>query len=63
LILRRGTYWGIRSHVVDYDVPNALEAPEDLTWTLAETPTRLKELDDHPQEADQVGLRHLRYRP
>ena len=48
--LRQGSYWGIRSHVADYELPDALEAPEDLTRALAETPTRLKELDDHVQE-------------
>jgi NTE family protein len=48
--LRGGTYWGVRSHVADYQLPDALEAPEHLTRRLAETPTRLKSLDDAHQE-------------
>lgn len=50
LKLRRGAYWGIASHVADYKLTDALEASEDLTRALAETPTRLKKLDDHSQE-------------
>ena len=48
--LRRGTYWGIRSHVADYDLADALEVSQDLTRELAETPTRLKKLDSARQE-------------
>jgi NTE family protein len=48
--LRRGTYWGIRSHVGDYELPDPLDAPENLTRALAETPTRLKKLDAPQQE-------------
>lgn len=48
--LRTGTYWGIRSHVADYDLPNALECPPEKTIRLAEIPTRLKQLDDVTQE-------------
>jgi len=48
--LRRGTYWGIRSHVADYKLPDALAASEDFTRALAETPTRLKKLDARHQE-------------
>lgn len=48
--VRAGTYWGIRSHVADYDLPDALEAPEGLTRALADTPTRLKKLDPVHQE-------------
>lgn len=48
--LRRGTYWGIRSHVADYELHDALEASESLTRALAETPTRLKKFDADRQE-------------
>ena len=43
--LRRGTFWGIRSHVADYDLDDALDADRGLTCRLAKTPTRLKKLD------------------
>jgi NTE family protein len=47
--LRDGAYWGIWSHVGDYDLPDALPAPEDATRRLAEIPTRLGKLEgvDH----------------
>jgi NTE family protein len=48
--LRLGAYWGIRSHVSDYELPDALDAAEELTRHLAETATRLKKLDAAPQE-------------
>lgn len=41
-----GTYWGIRSHIADYQVPGALPCPDHRTLDLAETPTRLKRMDD-----------------
>jgi NTE family protein len=50
---REGTYWGIRSHVADYDdpvPPGVLECPPDKTLKLAETPTRLKKMDDRLQK-------------
>ena len=48
---RRGTYWGIRSHVADYGPPaGSLPAPPGSTLVLAETKTRLKKLDDRRQE-------------
>ena len=43
--LRRGTFWGIRSHVADFDLDDALDADRGLTCRLAKTPTRLKKLD------------------
>jgi NTE family protein len=43
--LRTGTFWGIRSHVADYELDDALDADPALTLRLAETPTRLKKLD------------------
>jgi NTE family protein len=48
--LRAGTYWGVRSHVADYGVPDAFDCPPELTRRLAEIPTRLKKLDDVEQE-------------
>jgi NTE family protein len=50
LELRKGAYWGIRSHVPDYELEDALDADPGLTRALAETPTRLKKLDDRHQE-------------
>ena len=40
-----GTYWGVRSHIQDYKVPDALPCPEDRALELANTPTRLKRLE------------------
>jgi NTE family protein len=45
-----GTYWSIRSHVMDYGVPDSIPCPEDRTLELAQTPTRLKRLDPAYQE-------------
>jgi NTE family protein len=47
---RNGTYWGIRSHMMDYGTPGALPCPEDKTLILANTRTRLKRLDPVVQE-------------
>jgi len=47
---RKGTYWGIRTNIQDYGLPDALPCPFDRTTSLAETPTRLKRLDDALQE-------------
>jgi NTE family protein len=47
---RKGTYWGIRSHVGDYGLPDAFECPEELTLALANIETRLGSLDDVTQE-------------
>jgi NTE family protein len=49
-IYRQGTYWGIKSHIDDYGVPDALTCPADQSQALAETPTRLKRLDDMTQQ-------------
>jgi NTE family protein len=48
--LRSGTYWGIRSELADYRLSDALPADAQLMLKLAETPTRLKKLDDLHQE-------------
>ena len=47
---RRGTYWGIRSHVADYHLSDPLPCPPEKTLVLASTPTRLKRLDPILQE-------------
>lgn len=48
--LRAGTYWGIRTDIANYQLPNSLPCPVNKTVALAETPTRLKELDATQQE-------------
>ena len=47
---RKGVYLGIRSHIADYDEPDALPAPPELTIKLAEIPTRLDKMDRVVQE-------------
>jgi NTE family protein len=47
---RRGAYWGIRTDIGDYHLPDALECPYAKTLELAATPTRLKRLSDERQE-------------
>jgi NTE family protein len=47
---RKGAYWGIRTNIADYKLANALPCPFERTIQLAETPTRLKRLDDATQE-------------
>jgi len=48
--LRKGTYWGIRTEIADYELPDPLPCPLDRTTELAATPTRLKRLDGDLQE-------------
>ena len=48
--VRKGAYWGIRTDIRDYKLPNALECPFEATTALAQTPTRLKELPASAQE-------------
>jgi NTE family protein len=48
--LRKGTYWGIRSNILDYQLPTAMNCPFDKTLNLANTATRLKQLDSALQE-------------
>lgn len=48
--LRKGAYWGIRSHIADYRLASALPAPPEAAVRLAEVPTRLKRLDHETQE-------------
>jgi NTE family protein len=47
---RLGAYWGIRTDIADYELPDALPCPHDRTLKLAETPTRLRRLDGASQE-------------
>lgn len=47
---RKGAYWGIRTDIADYGLADALACPHDRTMMLAETPTRLKRLDDTLQD-------------
>ena len=48
--VRKGSYWGIRTDIQNYNVPNALPCPYEKTQKLAATPTRLKRLDTILQE-------------
>lgn len=43
--IRTGAYWGIRTNIDHYELPNALPCPHKQTLRLANTPTRLKKLD------------------
>lgn len=47
---RMGTYWGIRTNISDYGLANPLPCPYERTVRLAETPTRLKRIEDPLQE-------------
>lgn len=44
-----GAYWGIFTDIADYGLNDALNCPVSATTLLAETPTRLKRLDDRHQ--------------
>ncbi|HEY8187074.1 MAG TPA: patatin-like phospholipase family protein [Pyrinomonadaceae bacterium] len=48
--LRKGTYWGIRTNIADYNLVTAMNCPFDKTLLLANTATRLKALDATLQE-------------
>ena len=48
--LRTGAYWGIRSDIANYALPDALPCPFSKTLAIANTPTRLKALDSVVQE-------------
>jgi NTE family protein len=48
--IRKGTYWGIRTNIADYRVPDALDCPYLETQKIAVIPTRLKRLEDNDQE-------------
>ena len=46
---REGTYWGVRTNILDYQVDKPLPCPIDKTMVLARIPTRLKALSDSDQ--------------
>jgi NTE family protein len=48
--LRKGAYWGIRSHIQDYGLQDTLPCPDDRTLQLANTPTRLKAMGEDLQQ-------------
>ena len=48
--VRKGTYWGIRTNIADYQLADPLPCPYNRTMSLAETPTRLKRMPDELQE-------------
>jgi len=45
-----GAYWGIGSHIEDFQVADCLDCPKSKTLELAEVPTRLGKLSDGTQE-------------
>jgi len=47
---RKGAYWGIRTNIADYVLPDAFACDFARTMDLARTPTRLKRMDDELQE-------------
>jgi NTE family protein len=47
---RKGTYWGIRTNIADYQLPDPLPCRFERTMELARTATRLKRLGDELQE-------------
>jgi NTE family protein len=48
--VRNGAYWGIRTNIADYQLPDPLPCPHDRTMKLAEVATRLTALDEDVQE-------------
>jgi len=48
--IRKGAYWGIRTDIANYQLPDALKCPHDRTLALANTPTRLTKLDNVLQD-------------
>lgn len=47
---RSGTYWGIRTDIAHYNLPDALACPFDATLALASVPTRLAKIEPASQE-------------
>ncbi len=47
---REGTYWGIRTNIADYSLPDPLPCPHDQTMALANLPTRLANVPDLIQQ-------------
>ena len=50
LTARKGAYWGIRTDISDYGLPDALDCPHGRTLELAAVPTRLERMPDELQE-------------
>jgi NTE family protein len=48
--LRKGAYWAMRTNILDYKLPTAMNCPFMQTMILAGTATRLKKLDSTLQE-------------
>jgi NTE family protein len=48
--VRKGSYWGIRTDIANYELANALPCPEKQTLLLANMATRLKRLSPTDQE-------------
>ena len=47
---RRGTYWGIATHIDDYDLGDALAKDSERTAQMARITTRLSDIGDEEQE-------------
>jgi NTE family protein len=47
---RKGTYWGIRTQIAEYQLTDALTCPPERVTELAELATRLKRLESGIQE-------------
>ena len=47
---RDGAYWGIRTCIADYELPDAIPCPEEKTIALANVATRLSSMDATTQE-------------
>lgn len=47
---RSGTYWGIRTEILDYELPDPLLCPHEKTMLLADEPTRLGKIPAIRQE-------------
>jgi NTE family protein len=47
---RKGTYFSIRGNIAEYPADDRLDCPHVRTLVLAETPTRLKAVEDDLQE-------------
>jgi NTE family protein len=47
---RDGTYWGIRTNIADYGLPEALRCPYEATMRIAAEPTRLAKMSAERQE-------------
>jgi NTE family protein len=47
--LRSGAYWGIRTDISRYQVSEPLDAPQEKTIEIANTPTRLKRMPEARQ--------------